>query len=147
MEFAIRRASQNDVSAIWDLGKNVTSFETAEDIVTFWPKSILENCIDKRDVLILVAEKENEIIGFFIVNINLSLKKAELENMYVIEEYKHKGIGQALLQKALEEVTQMGVENVCAMASDAVDFLQRNGFTKGNQFHWMDLALADRFKK
>ena len=52
----IREAKLIDVNAIWDLGKCVQEFETADDIVTFWPKSILKNCIDKNDVQILVAE-------------------------------------------------------------------------------------------
>jgi len=147
MEYTVRKASKNDIPIIWDMGKNVSGFETADDIVTFWPKSILENCTDKNDVLILVAEKEEKIVGFFIVNINLSLKKAELENMYVLREYRQKGIGKLLLQKSLEELSKINIENVCAMSDDAVDFLQKNGFSKGNQFYWMDLALTDRFRK
>lgn len=143
----IRKATQDDVSTIWELGSNINEFETANDIVLFWPESILENCIDKTDVMILVAEEESKMIGFYIININLSFKKAELENIYVIDEYRRKGIGKALLERSLEELSKLGIENVCAMSDDAVDFLVRNGFTKGNQFYWMDLALSERFKR
>ena len=147
MEFNIRKATLIDVPLIWEIGKNVSGFETAEDIVTFWPESILEDCIDKDDVLILVLEVDNSIVGFTIVNINNSFKKAELENIYVLPEIRHKGYGKALLQRAINELSVMGIENIVAMSDDAVDFLIRNGFTKGNQFYWMDLALSDRFKK
>ena len=142
----IRKALLQDVEKIWELG-DVKEFETSEDIVTFWPKSILENCINKLDVMILVLEEENIIIGFMITNINSSLKKAELENIYVMAEYRCQGYGKALLQRTIEELAKLEIENVCAMSNDAVDFLLKNNFTKGNQFYWMDLALSDRFIK
>ena len=147
MNYIIRKATMDDIDTIWELGKNVSGFETAEDIVTFWPKSILENCIDKNDVLIKVLEIDSAIVGFIIANINNSLKKAELENQYVLLEYRHQGYGKAMLHDMIEDLETLGVENVVALSSDEVDFLLRNGFTKGNQFYWMDLALNERFKK
>lgn len=143
----IREAEANDIDNIWELGKNVSGFETAEDIVTFWPISILENCIKKEDVLILVSEIENQIIGFIILNINKSLFKAEIENIYILEEYREKGYGNQLLKYALNEMKNRNIENICVMSDDIVDFLVKRGFTKGNQFYWMDLAFNDRFKK
>ena len=143
----VRKAKTKDINNIWELGKNINEFETAKDIVTFWPKSILEKCIDKTDVLILVCELENEIIGFTILNINKSLCKAEIENIYILDKYRKKGYGEELLNQALIELQKCDVENICAMSDDIVDFLVKRGFTKGNQFYWMDLALSDRFRK
>jgi len=147
MNYNIRKATNEDIPTIWEIGKDVTGFETAKDIVTFWPESILKNCINKRDVMIEVIEVDEKIIGFAIININLSLKKAELENLYIIDDYRHKGYGKVLLLDAIDELEDIGIENICAMSDDAVDFLVRNGFTKGRQFYWMDLALSNRFKK
>ncbi|MEG0872599.1 MAG: GNAT family N-acetyltransferase [Clostridia bacterium] len=145
--YIIRKAKFEDIDNIWNLGKNINEFETSEDIVLFWAKDILENCIDKKDVMILVIEIKEKIVGFMIANINGSLKKAEIENQYIISEYRHNGYGKALLTQMIEDLSNVGVENICAMSTDAVDFLVRNGFTKGNQFYWMDLALSERFKK
>ena len=147
MNYNIRKATNEDIPTIWEIGKDVTGFETAKDIVTFWPKSILENCINKRDVMIKIIEVEEKTIGFTIVNINLSLKKAELENLYIIDEYRHNGYGKVMLLDVIDELEDIGIENICAMSDDAVDFLVRNGFTQGKQFYWMDLALSARFKK
>ena len=147
MDFQIRKARKTDIPVICELGNEVSEFETSEDIVLFWPQTILENCLDKEDVLILVAEKDEKIIGFYVSNINQSLKKAEIENQYVVPEYRHQGYGRALLNQTINELKAMGIENVCVMASDVVDFMLKNGFTKGNQYYWMDLALTDRFKK
>jgi len=143
----IRLAKKEDISNIWKLGQNVNEFETAEDIVTFWPESILNNCIGKDDVMILVVELNEKIIGFSVSNINKSLCKAEIENIYIQEEYRGNNYGKDLLDDTLKELSNRNVENVCAMSSDIVEFLVKYGFTKGNQFYWMDLALSERFKK
>lgn len=143
----IRKAKMEDVNTIWEMGRNVSNFETAKTIVTFWPVSVLENCIDKEDVLILVVELENKIIGFIILNINQSLFKAEIENIYILEKYRKNGYGEELLTQALNELRNYNIENVCAMSDDIVEFLVKRGFTKGNQFYWMDLAFSDRFKR
>ncbi len=143
----IRPAKKEDINVIWDLGKKVSGFETSKDIVTFWPKSILENCIDKNDVLIVVAESENKIVGFIILNINNSLSKLEIENIYVLEKFRKQGVPKKLLNYAIEEANNRKIENICVMTNDIVDFLINHGFTKGNQFYWMDLALSDRFKR
>lgn len=143
----IRSARLEDINNIWKLGKNVSEFEIAENIVTFWPVSILKNCINKEDVLILVAELENKLIGFPILNINKSLCKTEIENIYILEEHRKKGYGDTLLDKSLQEIKNRNIENVCAMSDNIVEFLEKRGFTKGNQFYWMDLAFSERFKK
>jgi N-acetylglutamate synthase and related acetyltransferases len=143
----IRVAEKNDINKIWELGKEVGEFETAENIVIFWPVRILNNCINKEDVMILVVEFDKEIIGFSISNINKSLCKAELENIYIKNEYRNNGYGSSLLNKTLEELKNRNVENVCVMASDIVEFFVKYSFTKGNKFYWMDLALSERFKK
>ncbi|MCL2384030.1 MAG: GNAT family N-acetyltransferase [Oscillospiraceae bacterium] len=147
MECNIRKATKEDIQTICEFGRNVSGFETAEDVVGFWPKEILENCVGREEVLILVASIEENIIGFFIININIFLKNAILENMYVIEEYRNKGVGKLLLQESLKEVIKIGIENVCAMADEAADFLEANGFSKGRHFCWMNLILGDGFKR
>ena len=87
----IRKATLADVEQIRDLGNKTKEFETSEGVVTFRPKEIIQDCINKEDVVMLVAE-ENEIIGFILANVNHSLKKAELENIVVREDQRGKGI-------------------------------------------------------
>lgn len=68
----IRIAKNEDVEQVWNIGNNVSEFKTAENVVIFWPKETLENCINKDDILFYVVEAENNIIGFSIVNLNKS---------------------------------------------------------------------------
>ena len=148
MEFVIRKAKTEDISTIWNLGKDIPFFETSEDIITFWPKSVLDDCIDKDDVLILVIEIQNKIFGFIIGNANNSLKKAEVENIFIIPEYRNQGYAKKLLEHLVKELEAKGIENICAMSEDHIaDFYEKSNFARGNKYYWMDLALSDRFKK
>jgi N-acetylglutamate synthase-like GNAT family acetyltransferase len=142
-----RKATVEDVDKIWELGENVSGFVTSEDVVTFWPKAILKNSVDKPDVLIKVAEVDNKIVGFVIVNINKSLSKAEIENIFVSEDYRRQGIASELIKSAIAELKGDGIENVVALSDDAVDLLMALGFSKGKQFYWMDLLLGNDFRK
>ncbi|MDR3169416.1 MAG: hypothetical protein LBU27_06800 [Candidatus Peribacteria bacterium] len=84
----IRKATLADVEAIRNLGNVTKEFATSEGIVIFRPKEVITNCIDKDNVILLVAE-EDGVIGFMLANLNHSLKKAELENLVVCEEQRH----------------------------------------------------------
>ena len=143
----IRIAKKEDVNQVWNIGNNVSEFKTAENVVVFWQKETLENCINKDDILFYVVETENKIIGFSIVNLNKSLGKAEIENIYVLPEYRKNKIGTEILDEILRELKNREYNNVNCLADEATEFYKRYGFTKGKNFAWMDIALSDEFKK
>ena len=91
--------------------------------------------------------EKKEIIGFSIVNLNQSLGKAEIENIYVLPEYRKNRIGTAILDKILQELKIRNYNNVNCLADEATEFYRRYGFTKGKDFAWMDIALSDKFKR
>lgn len=143
----IRKATSIDVEQIRNLGNSTKEFETSNGVVLFRPKEIIQNCINKNDVLILVAEEKTEIVGFIIANLNCSLKKAELENLVVREDTRKLGIWTELMKIMLEELKELQIENVVGLTNTLVEFLQQFGFEKGNQFFRMDVTLSDSFKK
>lgn len=143
----IRKAKKEDAEQVWNIGNHVSEFKTAENVVLFWPKATLENCVDKEDVLFYVVEEENKIIGFSIVNLNQSLGKAEIENIYVLPEYRKNKIGTAILDEILRELKDRNYNNVNCLADEAIEFYKRYGFTKGKDFVWMDMVLSDEFKR
>ncbi len=143
----IRIAKKEDVNQVWNIGNNVSEFKTAENVVIFWPKETLENCINKDDILFYVVELENKIIGFSIVNLNKSLGKAEIENIYILPKYRRNKVGTALLDEILKELKVRNYNNVNCLADEAIEFYKRYGFTKGKNFAWMDIALSDNFKR
>jgi len=142
----IRTAKKEDVQEVWNIGNNVSEFKTAENVVIFWPKEILENCINKEDIIFYIVEEEEKIVGFSIVNLNKSLGKAEIENIYVLPEYRKNKIGTAILDRILQELKNRKFNNVNCLADEATEFYKKYGFTKGKMFTWMDITLSDNFK-
>ena len=147
MKYIIREGKNKDVEAVWNMGNNVSKFKTTENVVIFWPKEILKKCIDKEDILFYVVELENRIIGFSIVNLNQSLGKAEIENIYILPKYRNNRIGRKLLDVILQKLKDKNYNNVNCLADEAIGFYEHYGFTKGKSFVWMDITISDSFKR
>lgn len=147
----IRETEEKDIKIIFELGKNISGFEVSNDIVTFWPIKLLKNSVGKDDVIFLVIEKEKNIIGFIIMNLNYSLSKGEIEDIYIIEDERNKGYGSMLLKRTIDIAKSKGInykiEYINALTNTAEGFFEKNDFIKGNKFTWFSLPLTDIFKK
>ena len=146
----IRKAKTEDIDQIIALGNNVDEFKVSKDVVTFWPKDVLERCVESNNP-ILVCEVDNQIIGFIIANYNESFKKAIIENTYVLTSERGKGYGKALLKELLVVLEDSGCQYVCTLIETqsicSIDFYTRNGFDRGIDCAWLDMALGENFKE
>lgn len=71
----------------------------------------------------------------------------EIENIYVLPEYRKNKIGTSILDEILQELKARKYNNVNCLADEATEFYKRYGFTKGKDFAWMDIALSNKFKR
>ncbi len=144
-EVTIRRAGEADVSAIVEL--NYALFqEDARQRDPFmnlnWPREegheYFSKLLKSEKSLGLLAEADGEAIGYLIGYMRRSsslrpVKLAELESMYVQEEYRGQGIGQQLVERFLEWVREQGGERVSVTAyaanERAIAFYRKMGFT------------------
>ena len=151
MIMRIRTATLQDIKKIDKIGNSVNEFQVSKEVVTFWPESVLSNCIQSKNNPILVAEESKHIIGFIIANYNLCFKKAIIENIFVSPEYRGKNIGESLLKSLLKKLIALKCEYVCSLTEEknnvAVDFYIKNGFNKGINCVWLDTILGKTFKK
>jgi len=147
----VRRATLKDIDEILKIGNYVTEFQVSDEVVTFWPKAVLIDCLKKRINPILVAEENKKIIGFIIVNYNPCFKKAIIENTFVRPEYRGRGVGKELLDTAIKRLKKLGCEYICSLVgekdSKGITFYIRNGFNKGISCVWLDLIIDKSFKK
>ncbi|MFH1456902.1 MAG: GNAT family N-acetyltransferase [Patescibacteria group bacterium] len=145
----IRKAIITDIDKIHDLGSYVSEFSVSDEVVTFWPKNILQNCIESKTDFLLIAEEKEEIIGFIIVNNSPVFKKAIIENIYISPQHREQGVAKKLLDSAMNTISGIGCEYVCALMDDAnaISFYESNGFKKGRNFAWLDKVLSDEFRK
>jgi ribosomal protein S18 acetylase RimI-like enzyme len=147
----VRKAETRDVAMIHSLGETVSEFSVSNETVTFWPKDILAQAIGSNDAAILVAEADQEIVGFIIANLNISLRKAIIENIYVRPENRDTGVGSKLLEALLASLSSTPIEYVSTLIPLSADNASRlyveAGFSKGESFLWLDKSLSDTFKQ
>lgn len=147
----IRDAKKKDINGIHSLGKDVEEFSTTDEVVTFWPKYILENCIKSRTDFFLIAEENDGIAGFIIVNYNSTFKKAVIENLYVHPDFRGRKIGRELLESVIEKLKKINCEYICALTettNERVIKLHLDlDFNKGKEYVWLDKILDKRFSK
>jgi len=126
------------------VGEDVDEFHTSDRAPNFWPEEILRNSIAKDDVLFFVAQVDGEIAGFIIANLNESLSKAEIENIFVSPVFRRQGIGVSLAKKVAEvaRLNQYQFISVLTPLDDiaAIKTYEQAGFKKGETFLWLDIA-------
>lgn len=144
----IKRANENDVSAIVEL--NAALFqEDAGQRDPFmnlnWPREEGRDYFTellRRDKSIgLLAERKGEAVGYLVgyVRGGSSLRPvqmAELESMFVKEEFRSQKVGQQLVNEFTAWVAGRGAERVSVTAyaanEGAVAFYERMGFRPKN---------------
>jgi len=114
----IRTANIKDIDKILSLDKQVFELhiKARPDWINKNPQNndYIKNIIESKNGKIYVAENENEIIGYCIINICESknhyikhdMTNIEIENMGIDEKYRKKGIG----KKLFEEVKKYAME-------------------------------------
>ncbi len=147
----IKNATLLDINAIIKLGNAVDEFQVSDEVVTFWPKDILVNCVNSKTDFLLIAEENKNIIGFIIANYNPNFKKAVIENIFVKKDYRKQNIGSQLLDCLLEKLKDLKCEYVCSLVEShndiAIEFYIKHGFNKGINCVWLDKILEKSFKK
>lgn len=109
-QYNIRPALQADTNAIFSLIQELAVYEKLMHQVTGTPDNLSEHLFgDVPYAEALVVEREGQLIGFalFFKNYSTFLTKPGLylEDLFVQEAYRGKGIGKALL-KAVAQIAQ-----------------------------------------
>lgn len=139
-EFTIRKAKISDVRKI----KELIDYYASQG--TMLPRSLSNIYENIRDFF--VALINGEVAGCVALHIvweNL----AEIRSLAVSEKHKNAGIGTALLNEALKEACELGIEKVFTLTY-APDFFEKQGFKKISknrlpQKIWKDCLECSRF--
>lgn len=132
----IRFAKKEDVGSIFSLIKELAEFEKLSDQIST-SESELEKTLfgDGNFVEILIAEFEGKIVGYalFFKNFSTFLGKPGiyLEDLYVKQNMRGKGIGKSLLEKIIAIAKQRNYGRVEWSVLDwnqsAIDFYKKIG--------------------
>jgi GNAT superfamily N-acetyltransferase len=135
-ELIIREATPADTSAIFHLIEALADYEKLSHQVTGTPETLKKHLFGDRPYAeVIVAEVAEKVIGFalFFHNYSTFLTKPGiyLEDLFVLPDYRGKGIGKALLAS----VAKLAMARNCGRLEwsvldwnePAIEFYQRQG--------------------
>lgn len=147
----IRTAKIDEISMISAIAESIPEFKVSGEAVNFWPEEVILQIIESKYDELLLAEENDEILGFIVCNFNPNFGKAIIENLYVMEEYRGKGIADKLRDQLIVRLRQNGCEYLCTFVESgsdkAIESYQRYGFDRGIDCVWLDIILEDSFRE
>ena len=145
MDIEIKKADSTYLKDIQNLNNQLFELEynnfdsalkvgwTFEEKGTSYFKDMLEN-----EIVYIALDKDN-VVGYLAGSINIqgsyvTKSLAEVDNMFVLEEYRKYGIGTKLIGKFKEYCLQNKIEELKVTASakniNAISFYKKNGFNE-----------------
>lgn len=143
----IRKARKEDMKAVQDLRYKLSKYEKEIGLniaVPEWGYTEVGETdynyfLNKQ--FIYVAEEDEKIVGFITGEILpkkewYTVQLGTINNLYVLEDYRHKGIGKQLMQTMINSFKEKGIETFELYAFsnnvDALKFYEKLGFKKYN---------------
>ena len=131
-EGIIRQAQRGDEFAIYQLIKDLATFEKAPDEVSNTSEELAKHLFDEKLCDAIVYELENEIVGFALYYISYSTWKGVclyLEDFYVKPETRGLGVGSKLFDEVVEIAKEKKVKRMDWQVLDwndtAIEFYKR----------------------
>lgn len=116
MNIKIRRAVREDCERILELVKELAHYEKAPKEVTVTLEHFIQSGFSSRPVWwAFVAEVDNVIHGFALYYIRFSTWKGQrmyLEDLYVTEEMRSKGLGKLLFERLMKEAQRRKLNGI-----------------------------------
>ncbi len=111
----IRIAQRKDVQAIYDLIVELAVYEKAPNEVSNTPAQLEIDLFDDNICSAIVAEEEGKVLGFALYYTSYSTWKGRsmyLEDFYVKESERKRGIGKLLFNEVVRLAKESGVQRM-----------------------------------
>ena len=135
MKVSIRKARQEDMSAVFGLIQELAHFENEPDAVEITVDDlIVDGFKEVPEFEVFVAEFEQKIVGIALYYRRYSTWKGRslhLEDLIVSKDFRGRGIGRALYKKIIKTAYDMGMNRleweVIDWNKNAIDFYLSSG--------------------
>lgn len=147
ISFLIRKGTKQDLPSVLDLIQELALFEKAPEQVSNTVNDMEADGFGKNPVFdFYVAELNNKIIGIAVYYIKYSTWKGKglyLDDLFVTEKFRGKGIGKKLFDIIIEEAKKINAKQLHWQVLDwntpAIDFYKKYGATIDAE--WLDCKL------
>jgi GNAT superfamily N-acetyltransferase len=148
MNISIRKAVREDCTRILELVKELARYEKAPNEVTVTLEHFEQSGFGSRPVWwAFVAEIDGEIHGFALYYIRFSTWRGQrlyLEDFYVSEDYRGKGLGKLLFDRIIKEAQHRklnGIQwQVLEWNEPAINFYKKYNAVMDGE--WLNCAIA-----
>lgn len=111
-----------------------------------WSTQGFVDALGVTGTIFLVAEEANAIVGY--IGMYVSFEEGEITNVAVDKEYRHKGIGQLLVEEICKQGAQSGVTRIVlevrSSNQPAISLYENNHFIKiGVRKNFYDFPKED----
>lgn len=147
----IREMRENDLDWVVNLGINTPEFKTGTGATAqFFGLETLKNWLKDSNGITLVAEFEGRLAGYLLAYYMAGPNDGYINCVVVEQEFRKKGIGKILLEKAISEFGQKGpgghkCDHIFSVVSDTnksmLNLKRKLGFEVGSKFHYVDMVL------
>lgn len=147
-QYSIRKINSNDLTLLQAISRKTfietfAEHNTEDDLKAYLDQQLsieqLNEEINHVHSAFFLAEENNKVIGYLKLNWNnaqtemIDLAAFEIERIYVLKEYFGKGLGQFLMDAAMDIAKKMLPTNiwlgVWEKNARAIRFYEKNGFT------------------
>ena len=108
--YKFRPAKKDDVKDIINLVKELAEYEKMSDDVVLDKKTLRDYLFNKKIAKCKFIMEDNKEVGFALYFYNFSTFKGKaglyLEDIFILEEYRHKGYGKKLFLELVKEAKE-----------------------------------------
>jgi len=142
----VTRATKNDLKDVLNMALATHEIHTQKGDPEYYSLEQLEGFIENPDSIFLVVRDDNKLAGFRLATIDRFAKEAYLINLVVAKDYRHRGIGQLLYKKTLEELEKRGCLWAWVLVHEnnktMQNFLEKQDFERGPKFVYFRKTLG-----
>ena len=144
----VRRGRRSDARKFLDLVQALAEFEHLAPPNSEGRKRIVSDIFDKKRLHLFVALEEKEPVGyalyFFSYSSFLARPTLYLEDLFVLEGHRKKGLGSGLFARCADEAVKQGCGRMEWSVLDwnrkAVQFYERLGAKRLEEWHYYRLT-------
>jgi GNAT superfamily N-acetyltransferase len=140
----VRDAALDDVRAIMSIGRSTSKFTVSAAIPFYEDYELMEWITDPTHNIVMVLTVSAAVEGFLFCKL-MSSHWALLDNLYICRTVANQGGGRELFDALLSRLRQLGRSYLTILTrSDRAALTRlcvRNGFTRRDDYVWMDMCL------
>lgn len=139
-----KRLRIEDAKTIYDFVEH--AFFDCANICDFWTYNEIVEWLSCNDDCCMAAYDGKNLIGFCLTHYHKAVSKVHIENIFVVEKYRKRGIASSLIQKIesfylskgsrLRFVAMINADNYVALS-----FMKKMGYLYGEKMIWIQKNL------